>query len=126
MKLLFQLLLDVQECDTKVLWLSIVTVSHDYHIVSHDIQMRVLNVLSLLMDRMGASIRPHISALLQYMPQLWAESAQQQNSSMLRCVILTTLTNIVKGLGPLSSGLHSFILPVIQLATDSKTVRDCQ
>ena len=73
------------------------------------------------MDRMGTTIQPHVSALLQYMPQLWAESAQQ-NSSMLRCVILTTLTNIVKGLGPLSAGLHSFILPVIQLATDSKTV----
>ena len=100
--------------------------SRDHHVMSHGVQMRVLNVLSLLMDRMGASIRPHISALLQYMPQLWAESGQQLNASMLRCVILTTLTNIVKGLGPLSSGLHSFILPVIQLATDSKTVSECQ
>jgi len=103
--------------------------SHDCH-MTHTIsppppQLRVLNVLSLLIDRMGATIQPHISALLQYMPQLWAESGQQ-NSSMLRCVILTTLTNIVKGLGPLSSGLHSFILPVIQLATDSKMVSACR
>lgn len=96
---LFQLLLDVRECDTK---------------------MRVLNVLSLLMERLGGAIQPHISALLQYMPQLWVESAQR-SSSMLRCVILTALTNIVRGLGPLSPGLHAFLLPVVQMATDIAT-----
>ena len=41
---------------------------------------------------------------------------------MLRCVILSTLNNIMKGLGPLSANLHSFVLPVIQLATNVKEV----
>ena len=99
---MFQLLLQVQEPDTK---------------------MKVLNVLSLLMERMGEAIKPHVAALLQYMPQLWAESSDQ-NSSLLRCVILNTLNNIIKGLGSISFELYGFVLPVIQLATDVKNVSD--
>ena len=98
MSALFQLLLDVQTPDTK---------------------MKVLNTLSLLLERMGVAIQPHLSSLLQYLPQLWVESADA-SSSMLRCIILTTLNNIVKGLGPLSVNLHSFVIPVLQLATDVK------
>lgn len=98
---LFQLLLDVQTADTK---------------------MKVLNTLSLLLERMGPAIQPHLSALLQYLPQLWLESANM-SSSMLRCIILTTLNNIVKGLGALSVDLHGFIIPVLQLATNVKEVR---
>lgn len=97
---LFQLLLDCRECDTK---------------------MKVLNVLSLLMERMGVAIQPHVSALLQHMPQLWAES-EHQSASMLRCVILSTLTNITRSLGPVSAQLHSFALPIIQFATDVNAV----
>ena len=98
MSTLFQLLLDVQTPDTK---------------------MKVLNTLSLLLERMGVAIQPHVSSLLQYLPQLWVESADV-SSSMLRCIILTTLNNIVKGLGPLSVNLHGFVIPVLQLATDVK------
>lgn len=83
--------------------------------------MKVLNVLSLLMERMGVAIQPHVSALLQHMPQLWAES-EHQSASMLRCVILSTLTNMTRSLGPVSAQLHSFLLPVIQFATDVKMV----
>ncbi len=100
MSSLFQLLLDVQTPDTK---------------------MKVLNTLSLVIERMGVSIQPHVSSLLQYLPQLWMESGDL-SSSMLRCIILCTLNNIVKGLGPLSVNLHSFILPVLQLTTNVKEV----
>lgn len=83
--------------------------------------MKVLNTLSLLIERTGVAIQSHVSSLLQYLPQLWIESADM-NSSMLRCIIISTLNNIVKGLGPLSVSLHSFILPVLQLATNVKEV----
>ena len=97
---LFQLLLDCRECETK---------------------MKVLNVLSLLMERMGVAIQPHVSSLIQHMPQLWAES-EHQSASMLRCVILSTLTNITRSLGPVSAQLHNFVLPIIQFATNVKMV----
>lgn len=93
---LFHLLLDCRECDTR---------------------MKVLNVLSLLMERMGVAIQPHVSALLQHLPQLWAES-EDQSASMLRCVILSTLTNITRSLGAVSAQLHNFTLPVIHFTTD--------
>ena len=83
--------------------------------------MKVLNVLSLLMERMGVAIQSHVSGLLQHLPQLWAES-EDQSASMLRCVILSTLTNITRSLGPVSAQLHNFTLPIIQFATDVKVV----
>ena len=70
--LLFSLLKEVCECDTK---------------------LNVLNVLSYLIERVGVSIRPICSALLHYLPILWEESASH---NMLRCSILSTLVFIVQ------------------------------
>ena len=85
-------------------------------------KMKVLNIISLLMERVGVAIRPHAAALLQALPALWEESGRQ-NCSMLRSIIVSTLNNITKSLGGASAELHDFILPVIQLATDVKSVR---
>ena len=78
--------------------------------------MRVLNVISFLMERVGPGIQPHVPALLQALPSLWEESLQQ-NCDMLRTIIITTLVHITNGLGVASEDLHSFILPVVHLAT---------
>jgi len=92
--LLFSLLKEVGECDTK---------------------LNVLNVLSYLIERVGVSIRPVCSALLHYLPTLWEESS---NHNMLRCSILSTLVFIVQGLGTVSEGLLPFLGPVLFLSTD--------
>ena len=73
---------------------------------------------------MGPHIQPHVSTLLQCLPSLWRDSSLD-NSSLVRIGILTTLTNIVHGLGELSVQLHDFILPVVHLATDISTVGVC-
>ena len=83
--------------------------------------MKVLNTMSLLMERVGPGIQPHVPTLLQALPALWEESGRE-NCNMLRTIIIGTLTNITTGLGVASSGLHDFILPVIKLATDVKMV----
>ena len=97
--LLFSLLKEVNECDTK---------------------LNVLNVLSYLIERVGVSIRPICSALLHYLPTLWEESASH---NMLRCSILSTLVFIVQGLGTVSEGLLPFLGPVLELSTDLNQVR---
>ena len=97
--LLFSLLKEVSECDTK---------------------LNVLNVLSYLIERVGVSIRPICSALLHYLPTLWEESASH---NMLRCSILSTLVFIVQGLGTVSEGLLPFLGPVLELSTD--LTQDC-
>jgi len=92
--LLFNLLKEVNECDTK---------------------LNVLNVLSYLIERVGVAIRPVCSSLLHYLPLLWEESSKHE---MLRCAILTALVFIVQGLGTVSEGLLPFLGPVLDLATD--------
>merc|ERR1719244_1082718 len=92
--LLFALLKEVSECDTK---------------------LNVLNVLSYLIERVGVSIRPICSALLHYLPTLWQES---ESHNMLRCSILSTLVYIVQGLGTVSEGLLPFLGPVLELSVD--------
>ncbi|KAJ6669936.1 hypothetical protein lerEdw1_000485 [Lerista edwardsae] len=92
--LLFQLLQEVRECDTK---------------------MHVLHVLSCVIERVNMQIRPYVGCLVQYLPLLWKQSEEH---NMLRCAILTTLIHLVQGLGADSKNLYPFLLPVIQLSTD--------
>uniref|UniRef100_A0A670JIL0 Importin-11 n=2 Tax=Podarcis muralis TaxID=64176 RepID=A0A670JIL0_PODMU len=92
--LLFQLLQEVRECDTK---------------------MQVLHVLSCVIERVNMQIRPYVGCLVQYLPLLWKQSEEH---NMLRCAILTTLIHLVQGLGADSKNLYPFLLPVIQLSTD--------
>uniref|UniRef100_A0A8C5N0A2 Importin-11 n=1 Tax=Leptobrachium leishanense TaxID=445787 RepID=A0A8C5N0A2_9ANUR len=92
--LLFQLLQQVTECDSK---------------------MQVLHVLSCVIERVGMQIKPFVGCLVQYLPLLWKQSEEH---NMLRCAILTTLTHLIKGLGEESKNLYDFLLPVIQLSTD--------
>ncbi|ELU06029.1 hypothetical protein CAPTEDRAFT_149791 [Capitella teleta] len=91
---LFRLLQDVQECQSK---------------------MQILHVMSFLIERMSVHVRPHAHVLVQYLPSLWQES---EDHNMLRCAILTTLTNLVQGLGAESAGLQSFLVPLIRVSTD--------
>ncbi|KAM8886057.1 importin-11 isoform 1-T1 [Spinachia spinachia] len=92
--LLFQLLQQVTECDTK---------------------MQVLHVISCVIERVNMQIRPHVGCLVQYLPLLWKQSEEH---NMLRCAILTTLIHLVQGLGAECKNLYPFLLPVIQLSTD--------
>ncbi|NXW17304.1 IPO11 protein, partial [Circaetus pectoralis] len=92
--LLFQLLQEVTQCDTK---------------------MHVLHVLSCVIERVNMQIRPYVGCLVQYLPLLWKQSEEH---NMLRCAILTTLIHLVQGLGAESKNLYPFLLPVIQLSTD--------
>ncbi|XP_050400869.1 importin-11 [Patella vulgata] len=92
--LLFELLKEVRECDTK---------------------MHVLHVLSFVIERVGSKIQPYTSALVQYLPQLWHESGEH---NMLRCAILTTLIHLVQGFGTTCIKLYDFLIPVIEMSTD--------
>ncbi|KAL4228026.1 Importin-11 [Mactra antiquata] len=93
--LLFQLLQEVQECDTK---------------------MQVLHVVSFVIERVGKQIRPFATSLVSYLPALWEEA---KDHNMLKCAILTTLIHLVQSFGTLSSTMYEFLLPVIALSTDT-------
>lgn len=67
---LFTLLKEAKECDTK---------------------MSVLNVMSVVVDKMGEKLSKDAESLCHYLPMLWNES---QDHNMLRCAILSTLVSI--------------------------------
>ena len=93
---LFCLLKEVEECDTK---------------------LSVLNVLSYLIERVGTGIRALCEGLVNYLPHLWDASADH---NMLRCAILTTLVVVVQGLGTASEAIAPFVYCVVKLSVDSK------
>lgn len=97
--LLFNLLKEAHECDTK---------------------MQVLHVMSFMIEVVGVGIQPHAAPLAQYLPGLWDESADH---NMLRCAILTTLVHMVTGLMRESEGLHEFLINIIRISTDVR--EDC-
>lgn len=92
--LLFSLLKESKECETK---------------------MQVLNVMTLLLERMGSILQNELDSLLQYLPYLWQESEEH---NMLKCAIVATLVQLVKALGGVKPELYPFLLPIIQLGTD--------
>ncbi|KAL3277503.1 hypothetical protein HHI36_012849 [Cryptolaemus montrouzieri] len=94
--LLFGLLKEVTECETK---------------------MHILNVMTLMVERVGHTIQPHSDALIQYLPLLWKESEEH---NMLRCAIVSTLVQLVKALGTVVPELAPFLVPIIMLGTDTK------
>lgn len=86
-------------------------------------QLSVMTVFSQLIERVGSAIQPYIGALLEHIPHIWAEVQRGgDNSSILHCVIITTLSHMVRSLGSLSIQLHPFVIPVIHQATDVKQV----
>lgn len=70
--LLCQLLKEVNECGTKI---------------------KVLSVLSFIIERVDVYIRPYCAQLADYLPFLWQES---QEHNLLQCSIVTTFTHLVK------------------------------
>ena len=80
-----------------------------------------MKVFSQLIEQVGIGVRPHIGSLLEQIPSLWSE-AEGDNSSLLQCVIITTLTHVVNSLGALSTELHPFLLPIIQYSIDMNSV----
>ncbi|XP_065183724.1 importin-11-like [Sycon ciliatum] len=92
--LLFKLLTDVSECETKML---------------------VLFVFSVIIQRAGGEVKPYAGGLIQYLPRLWEESVDHD---MLRCSIVTVLSRIVRALGSMSTSLYALLMPIIAHCTD--------
>lgn len=90
---LFQLLHDVSQCDSK---------------------MRVLDVISLLVQRLGIHVRPHSESLAKYLPTLWQSCDGSDEYNMLRTAIVRSLIELVASLGPTSAPLYGFLCEIIQ------------
>lgn len=94
--LLFSLLKESTECDTK---------------------MTVLYVMSFIIEKMSMSIKLEVESLIQYLPLLWDESREHE---MLRCAIISTLLQIIKALYEIPSPepIVAFIYQIIEMSTN--------
>ncbi|XP_025195675.1 importin-11 [Melanaphis sacchari] len=93
---LYKLLVSVRECDTK---------------------LNVLHVMSFMVERLGPMVEPYFDSLLQYLPKLWTDS---DDHHMLRCAIISTLTQIVRAIRTKSAELTPFLVPIIRYSVDIK------
>lgn len=104
---LFTLLREAKECHTKVK-IIFVKISYDSYsyvtpfghadIVSfHNffcycfvLQMNVLYIMGMIIDKMSILILPYADKLIQYLPMLWDES---RDHNLLRCAIISILVS---------------------------------
>ncbi|EEC02460.1 importin, putative, partial [Ixodes scapularis] len=79
------------------------------------VPITILHVTSFIIERVGSQIMPYAGDLVHYLPLLWETSGDH---NMLRCAIVTTLVQVVEGLGVHSEKLHPFLLPVVAFGVD--------
>lgn len=91
---LYQLLVESEDCDTK---------------------MHVLHVLSFVTLRMGNSADSGLTCpVFNYLPELWAHAADH---NMLRAAILSTIINLIKAVGSCTLNVLPWVMSVIDEAT---------
>ncbi|XP_047995765.1 importin-11 [Leguminivora glycinivorella] len=92
---LYELLVESEECDTK---------------------MHVLHVVSYVMERCGASVARGggADALFGYLPQLWTHA---HNHDMLRAAALAASVNLLKAIGECPPNIRPWILNVVNDST---------
>ncbi|ODQ67404.1 ARM repeat-containing protein [Nadsonia fulvescens var. elongata DSM 6958] len=78
-------------------------------------KLHLLQVISVITDRVGLKIVPYADAILKILPTLWE---QAQTEHIIKGVILQTLTNLVNATGAGSSSCHFIVLPALKTCLD--------
>ncbi|CAG8494007.1 26063_t:CDS:10, partial [Racocetra persica] len=81
-------------------------------------RMRILNCLSLIVERMEELIAPFAEKITNLLPPLW-QAAHDEH--LFKPAILLILTKLVQALRVESVNLHEFIIPIIQYSVDPST-----
>jgi len=81
----------------------------------NDTQLKVFSLITLIIERVGQSMRPYIPGMLSLLPQVWHQS---DGNALLRIQVMFALQEIVNILGNDSTGAYDVLLPVLGIATD--------
>lgn len=92
--LLFVLLKEAKECDTK---------------------MNILYVMSFIVEKMSQAMRIQADNLVAYLPLLWEEGVDH---NMLRIAIISSLLQIIKAIEELPQSIAPFIYQVVSISTN--------
>ncbi|KAF9359983.1 hypothetical protein BGX26_010911 [Mortierella sp. AD094] len=80
-----------------------------------DSRMRILNCMSIIVERMDEHIAPYAQQIIELLPPLWQAAADQ---NLLQSAILVIMTKLVESLKSQSVGLHALVMPLIRLSVD--------
>ncbi|CAG8445796.1 3687_t:CDS:10 [Acaulospora colombiana] len=80
-----------------------------------DSRMKILNCLSLIVERMEELIAPYAGKITGLLPPLW-QAAQDEH--LFKPAILVILTKLVQALRNESMNLHDFVIPIIQYSVN--------
>ncbi|KAL4189780.1 hypothetical protein AMTRI_Chr08g167070 [Amborella trichopoda] len=94
LELCFKLIEEVQEFDSKV---------------------QVLNLISIMIERLGGQIIQFANKLVGFFERVWEESSGE---SLLQIQVLLALRNFVVALGPQSPMCYSILFPILQRGID--------
>ncbi|KAF5109759.1 hypothetical protein DV453_001365 [Geotrichum candidum] len=75
----------------------------------------VLQVLSVIVDRVERSIAPYTDLIMQVLPPLWDES---EDNYQMKCIILQTLANLIQSTGENSLKCYSLAIPMLKVSVD--------
>ncbi|KAI7828636.1 armadillo-type protein [Gamsiella multidivaricata] len=80
-----------------------------------DSRMKILNCMSMIVERMDEHITPYAQQIIELLPPLWQAAADQ---NLLQSAILVIMTKLVESLKSQSVGLHALVMPLIRLSVD--------
>ncbi|KAG0002348.1 hypothetical protein BGZ65_002719 [Modicella reniformis] len=80
-----------------------------------DSRMRILNCMSIIVERMDEHITPYAQQIIELLPPLWLTAT---NQNLLQSAILVIMTKLVESLKSQSVGLHALVMPLIRLSVD--------
>ncbi|KAF3786559.1 Importin-11 [Nymphaea thermarum] len=78
-------------------------------------KVAVLNLISLIIERLGDRVIPFANELAIFFRKLWDESAGE---SLLQVQLLVALKNLIVSLGPRSPMCYSVVLPILRFGID--------
>ncbi|UZO19815.1 uncharacterized protein OCT59_011086 [Rhizophagus irregularis] len=81
-------------------------------------RLKILNCLSLIVERMDSQIAPFSEKITNLLPTLWQVA---QSEYLFKPAILVILTKLVQALWEQSVNLHEFIIPIIQYSVSPNT-----
>ncbi|KAI8924466.1 armadillo-type protein [Entophlyctis helioformis] len=80
-------------------------------------QMKILNCLIVIIERMEGQILPFMAPILHVLPELWKRSEGQ---NIFRALIVTIMAKLMKALRADSVQLQSMVVPILQQSIDPK------
>ncbi|KTW26114.1 hypothetical protein T552_03008 [Pneumocystis carinii B80] len=81
-----------------------------------DSKLKVLEVINIIIERMGQQISPYIQSIVDILPSLWENS---EEGHLIKATVIVTLTKLIKSLREESGKYHPLVMQLIRYSIGS-------